>query len=454
MNVVTYLFNESKNSSNDLLLNIPKPISYKQAYQQIFTLSQYLQNTLGKEKKIALMSNNSLFFVISYFGIIHSGNVCVPLDPSMNEQTLSYIVKDCDITLGFVQHKSVKKWNNIKVKTIDEQHWEDILKIQIKKSETTPYFNSKKLAEIIYTSGSTAQPKGVMISHENIMTNTDSILQYLPIDSDERVCNVLPFFYCYGLSVIHTHVKAGASMVLNNSFILLKTVVEDLLKYKCTSFYGVPSHFQMMLRMSKVFTTSKLPDLRYVAQAGGKLANAFIREFIQLFPDVSFYVMYGQTEATARLSFLDPKLLPEKLGSMGKGIPGVTLEVLNKKGEQVQPGEVGELVASGENIMMGYYHDQQLTDQVLRDEKLYTGDLGTVDEDGYIYITAREKEIIKVAGERVSPKEIEDAIVHMPQVIDCSVIGVDDELLGEAIKTYIVLNRSARKSMTEDDVRS
>jgi len=193
----------------------------------------------------------------------------------------------------------------------------------------------------------------------------------------------------------------------------------------------------------------EFPRLRYVTQAGGKLPNPFIKEFVDSFPNVKFFVMYGQTEATARLSYLPPEMVMTKLGSIGKGIPGVKLEVLDSEGVPVQPGEVGELAVTGKNVMLGYFQDEELTRQTIRNGRLYTGDLGTVDEDGFIYIVAREKEFIKVGGERISPKEIEEVIVRLPQVVDCSILGVPDDILGEAIKALVVLNGS---SVTAKDI--
>jgi len=192
--------------------------------------------------------------------------------------------------------------------------------------------------------------------------------------------------------------------------------------------------------------------LRYVTQAGGKLAPIFIDEFRESFPEVAFYVMYGQTEATARLSYLPPELYEKKKGSMGKGIPGVELKVVNEKGENIKPGETGEVIAYGNNIMVGYFADAEGTKNTIRDGWLFTGDLGTVDEDGYIFLTARKKEIIKVRGKRISPKEIEAVILELPEVIDCSIEGIDDELEGEMLKATVVIRKDAINSITRESI--
>ena len=252
---------------------------------------------------------------------------------------------------------------------------------------------------------------------------------------------VLPFYYCYGLSLLHTHLKVGGSIVLNNNFMFLGTVIDDLRNFKCTGFAGVPSHFQILLKKSQSFKNTEFPSLRYVTQAGGKLHAVFIKEFIEAFPTKDFFVMYGQTEATARLAYLPPKLVNTKTSSIGKAIPGVELKVVNDKGERVGLNVEGELLARGKNIMLGYYKDEVSTKAAIKNGWLYTGDMAKIDKDGFIYLVARKKEIIKVGGKRVSPKEIEAVILSVPEVVDCTITGIKDEILGESLKAEIIINR-------------
>jgi acyl-CoA synthetase (AMP-forming)/AMP-acid ligase II len=320
-------------------------------------------------------------------------------------------------------------------------------------SEVIGDVDDNACAEIIFTSGSTGIPKGVMVSHKNLRANSESIITYLKLSPDDRMLVVLPFYYCYGLSLLHTHLRVGGSIVFNNSFIFLGGIIRDLLEYKCTGFAGVPSHFQILLRKSDNFKITKFPDLKYVTQAGGKLAPIFIDEFRSSHPEIIFIVMYGQTEATARLSYLPPELYEAKKGSMGKGIPGVELKVVNEKGEKIKPGEIGEVIARGDNIMLGYFGDEEGTRNAIRNGWLYTGDLGTVDHDGYIFLTARKKEIIKVGGKRISPKEIEAVILELPDVVDCTIDGVEDELLGEALKATIVTRGDNGKDAMLDKIK-
>ncbi|MCK5692933.1 MAG: AMP-binding protein, partial [Bacteroidales bacterium] len=423
MNVYDYLLGESGFLYKSFLLGNKEEMSYSELYCDSLRLARYLRETYGEGNNILLVAPNSAFFLVSYLAIMKSGNVCVPLNPSIEENNLSYIVDLCKSKIAFVAPalSSDPRW------TLVDMVYDAVPEVGKGKNDLTmnlfseESFNEDRLAEIIFTSGSTGEPKGVMITHRNIIANTDSIIEYLKLTADDVIEIVLPFYYCYGLSLLHTHLKVGGSVVFNNNFMFLGAVINDLKKFKCTGFSGVPSHFQVLLRKSKSFKSDNFPDLRYVTQAGGKLHKVFIQEFLDSQPDITFYVMYGQTEATARLTYMPPERLVEKLGSLGKAIPGVTLDLVDDQGNPVlESGVVGEVVARGDNIMKGYLGDEEGTAATLKDGWLQTGDLAYRDDDGFFFHTARRKEIIKVGGRRISPKEIEEVIVSIPGVVDCS----------------------------------
>lgn len=455
MNVFDYFFSDTKEMNKKFILNEREQVSFEELYSRSLTLAHIISDQLGADNKIILISQNNLFFITCYLAIIKSGNVCVPLNPSIEQSNFNYIEKVTECKLSFVSEKSNLKLI-IKSQVLNESSLEKLIEENKDNSKNSRYadfredaFDENRLAEILFTSGSTGVPKGVMLTHLNLRANTESILSYLKLTSSDSMLLVLPLYYCYGLSVLHTHLRVGASIFLNNNFILLGSVINNMIKYKCTGFAGVPSHFQMLLRKSQTFKDTTFPHLRYVTQAGSKLHEAFIEEFITAFPTVDFFVMYGQTEATARLAYLPPSLVKSKLGSIGKPIPGVTLNIVDKEGKLVEVGKVGEIVVKGDNIMKGYFNDLVGTSETLKDGWLYTGDLGMADKDGFVYLTARKKGILKVGGERISPKEIEEVIVSIPEVIDSTVVAIDDELLGEAIKAIVVVNEDAN----HDDLR-
>ncbi len=454
MNVFDYLFENSAVYDKDFVLGPGEQISYLKLFIDSKEIAKKIFLKFGENNTIFLISENSVFFIKSYLAIIKSGNVCIPINPGIEKDNLKKIVDLAKTGKAFISPRHLWKFEDFSFSIMN-----NILENPLSKenpdqqSPELSNFDENRTAEIIFTSGSTGEQKGVMISHKNIIANTDSIIEYLGLSPKDSVQVVLPFHYCFGLSLLHTHLRIGGSVVLNNSFMFLGTIINDLKKYKCTGFAGVPSHFQILLRKSKDFKNTEFPDLRYVTQAGGKLHTSFIEEFISTFPEIDFYVMYGQTEATARLSYLPPTDLKKKIGSIGKSIPNVILKVVDQKGNQVKESETGEIIAKGDNIMQGYFNDKKATDEVLKDGWLYTGDIANVDGDGYIFIESRKKEIIKVRGIRISPKEIEDVIVRFPGVIDCTIQAISDDVLGEAIKAVVFINTEDLDKLRSDDIK-
>lgn len=441
MNFFDYLFDQSKDSSNDLVMGNSEQLSFKEVYKRSNYLAKYLKEC-GTGSPMLIIAPNSVFFITIYLGVLKSGNVCVPLNTEIEKENLDYIISQSVPEIIFIPEKYKKIVNkyDADIRIITEIDLTNIIVNAENFIDTEKNFDENSLAEIIFTSGSTGKPKGVMISHKNLIANTSSILDYLHLTENDRMLVVLPFYYCYGLSLLHTHIRVGGSIVLNNSFIFIGSVINDLNKYKCTGFAGVPSHYQILLRKSTDFKNTQFPYLKYVTQAGGKLHSSVIQEFIEAFPEIKFYVMYGQTEATARLSYLSPELLSEKMGSLGKGIPGVELRVVDEFGIDVKEGEPGEIIAKGDNIMLGYYNDKESTAISLVNGYLHTGDIAEVDKDGFIFMKGRKKEFIKIHGMRISPKEIEEVILENRNVLSCTVKEAYDDIFGETIKAEVVVN--------------
>ncbi|KAJ52004.1 acyl-CoA synthetase (AMP-forming)/AMP-acid ligase II [Clostridium tetanomorphum] len=439
MNFSDYIFQFSSHYNKSAVID-KEEYCYKYIYSKVENVANTLNNKgLTRKDSVLLISENSIFFIESYFGIIKSGAICVPINPSLGQEHIKYILNSLKIRHIFIEKKLMKNIENLLNEDIEIYTEEDLKKLgDIFLNTEIESNKSDDVAVILFTSGSTARPKGVMLTHENLISNTNSIIEYLQLSKVDRIEVVLPFYYCYGTSLLHTHIRVGGSLVINNRFMFPETVLDDIDKYQCTGFAGVPSTFQILLKMSNIKNRS-MPSLRYITQAGGRMAKIFIKELMNILPHVDIYIMYGQTEATARLSYLPPKMLESKMESIGKGIPGTELKVIDKDGKEVNVGEVGEIVAKGKNIMKGYFNDEEETKRVLKNRYLYTGDLGTVDKDGYIYIVGRGKNIIKSAGNRISPKEIEDVILRINEVIECAVIGIEDDVLGEAVKAFVVL---------------
>ncbi|HLJ10130.1 MAG TPA: class I adenylate-forming enzyme family protein [Planctomycetaceae bacterium] len=298
------------------------------------------------------------------------------------------------------------------------------------------------LAQLIYTSGTTGRPKAVTLSHRNISANCRSILGYLALTRDDSAFVTLPFFYSYGNSLLVTHMAVGGRLILADNFVFWNSALDLMEQQQATGFAGVPASYAMLLHKSD-FRKRRFAALRYLTCAGGGLAPAVVEQLRSAVPHVKLFLMYGQTEATARLSTLMPDELDAKPGSIGRGIPGVALDVRDDIGAPVPCGEVGEIVARGENIMAGYWNDPQETATVLRPEGLRTGDLARMDEDGYLYIVGRKSDIIKSGAYRINPKEIEEVILSLKPVAEVAVVGLPDEIWGEAPVAFVVASAGA-----------
>jgi long-chain acyl-CoA synthetase len=276
------------------------------------------------------------------------------------------------------------------------------------------------LAVLLSTSGTTGSPKLVRLAHRNVDANARSIATYLGLDERERAIQSLPFHYSYGLSVLHSHLAVGASVILTPHSIMRPDFWADAARWEATSFAGVPYSYAVLERTGLLHKAMPY-SMRTLTQAGGRLAPESIVRLHELMTqrDGRLWVMYGQTEATARISYVPPEALPEKAHTIGIPIPGGRLSIRTGADEVAQPDTEGELVYHGPNVMLGYAERHE--DLALGDElhgELHTGDLGAIDEDGFFRLTGRTKRIAKVYGLRVNLDEVEAAAcAHGPVAV-------------------------------------
>ena len=302
------------------------------------------------------------------------------------------------------------------------------------------------LAAILYTSGTTGAPKGVALSHANLAANTASILDYLQLGAEDCTVSALPFYYAYGASVLHTHLAVGARVVLEDNVVFPHLLTEALAREGATGFSGVPSTFALWLDRGQL-DRHDLGRLRYLTQAGGAMAPALAQRLRAALPQARLFVMYGQTEASARLTCLRPEHLDAKLGSVGTPIAGVRIQVRREDGSLAVPGETGEVWAQGANVMTGYWQAPEATAATLVDGWLRTGDLGHLDDEGFLWLAGRRGDMIKTGAHRVHPQDVEEAIAELPGVREVAVAGVDDPLLGQVVAAWIVRGDDAPTEM-------
>jgi len=427
---------------------------------------------LGAKKgdRVALFLENSVEYIVTYYAILKAGGITVAVNTENRAPDVDYILRDCGVRLFVTNGRQLGRISGgghvppVRVPFADSVErvlvWsgagtgaaldeKDVVLLpealagEAKTDPAVPLID-QDIASIVYTSGSTGKPRGATLSHLNIVSNTRSIVQYLGLTADDRIMVVLPFHYIYGKSLLNTHFFVGGSVVIDNRFLYPAAVMKTMRDEAATGFAGVPSTFTILLGKS-LLEGQSFPSLRYVTQAGGAMAPAVQKEVAKAFAPAKLYVMYGATEASARLSYLDPQDLLRKWGSIGKAIPGVELFVADENGRPLGPGQEGEIVARGPNIMRGYWGKPEETARVLRHGLYFTGDIGVTDVEGFLYVVGRTWDMIKVGGNRVSAKEIEEALYEHPAVAEAAVFGVPDDLLGEVPKACLVLKQGALK---------
>jgi acyl-CoA synthetase (AMP-forming)/AMP-acid ligase II len=436
-------------------------ISYLQLNHKAENLALCLKsNGIVTGDRVALLFENSVDYIIAYYAASKLGAVTAPLNPGLKPDGLQYLLDDLEpaviitnyrcerllkavnldnsITNLIIIKNPKQKWSGLSIPVIA---FEDSI---LEQGALLPQNNivPNDLANIIYTSGSTGEPKGVMLSHHNLVSNIQSICKYLSLNKEDIQMVVLPFFYVMGKSLLNTHMAVGGSLVINNRFLYPADVVNQMIDENVTGFSGVPSTFAYLLNRSPLASCrDKLSSLRYCSQAGGHMALSIKQNLRNsLPPHTQIYIMYGATEASARLTYLAPNYYKQKTESIGKPISNVSISILDDNGVEVPDGQEGELVASGPNIMKGYWKDPKETAHVLTSKGYHTGDIGYRDSDGFLFVKRRKDGLIKTGGHRVNPTEIEDVLMATDQLIETIVVGIPDDLLGKKLIALAVPN--------------
>lgn len=395
--------------------------------------------------RVVLFLENGLEFVVGWFAVLKAGAAAVPVCCEQAPHVLARMVRKLEpkgIVTSPRQQRVLDQAGVLLSPTVvigleaaaSRQErcvpWSEVFADREYRNSDSPVAEDA-LAAIIHTSGSTGDPKGVMLSHRNIVSNANSIIDYLHLTESDIQMVVLPFYYVMGMSLLTTHCAVGGTLVINNRFAFPTEVIEQMIAENVTGFAGVPSTYTYLLHRSPLAQCrERLTSLRYCTQAGGHLPRRTKEELMRVLPDhTRLYVMYGATEAAARLAYVAPERLREKIDSIGKPIPGVRLTIRDEQGRELADGEIGEIVASGSNIMQGYWQDGEGTAKVLDRYGYHTGDLGYRDAEGFFYTVGRKDNLLKIGGHRINPKEVEEVLMATELLMEVAVFGVSDTLL-------------------------
>ena len=425
------------------------------SYREIDGRSTALANSLvagGVERgdRVIVFADNTVETVISFWAVLKANAVVSIVNPLTKSDKLAYLLNDCrptalitDQHLERVYAAAAGACKHLKqIIVAGTPSWDAALAADRSAPPARKAIDID-LAAIIYTSGSTGDPKGVMLTHRNMLAACASISSYLEIADDEVILGVLPLAFDYGLYQMIMAFAAGARLVLERSFAFPAQVLKVMAQERVTGFPGVPTIFALLSEF-KSLRDYDLSSIRYVTNTAAALPVKHITMLTGLFPGARIYSMYGLTECK-RCTYLPPKDLARKPGSVGIAIPNSELWIVDENDRRVGPGVVGQLVIRGATVMKGYWEKPEATAKKLKpgplpgELVLYTGDYCKLDEEGYLYFVGRMDDVIKSRGEKVAPKEVELVLMNIPGVKEAAVIGVPDPILGHAVKAFVVL---------------
>jgi long-chain acyl-CoA synthetase len=417
--------------------------------------------------RVIVFMDNCREAVIAIFAALKAGAVFSPINPSTKAEKLAFVLDNCRARALITQEKlravasaALAETPSIALTVIAgaREPLRGAVSFEAAlAAEAEPPGNpgiDLDLAMLIYTSGSTGFPKGVMMTHQNVVAAATSITTYLENTADDVILNVLPISFDYGLYQVLMAAKVGATLVLEQSFAFPQAIFARMTAERVTGLPLVPTMAALILQMRDL-APDAFPHLRYITNTAAALPPAHIARLQMLFPTARLYSMYGVTECK-RCTYLPPAELARRPGSVGIAIPGTEAYVVDEHGARVAPGVVGELVIRGAHVMKGYWENPEATARALRpgpfewEKVLHTGDLFRADADGFLYFVARKDDIIKTRGEKVSPKEVENALYALPGIREAAVVGVPDPVLGLALKAVVAADPQAK--LTAHDV--
>ncbi|HQN15276.1 MAG TPA: AMP-binding protein [Bacteroidales bacterium] len=393
------------------------------SYKEIDNLSNSIFNTIQNRCLVFCLCENTIGSLCGYLSFIANKVVPLMLDATINREMLMELIETYKPQYLWMPQYRLEDFNQKQI--IHSFSNYSLLKL----SEENDFSLHPDLGLLLTTSGSTGSPKLVRLSYLNIEANATSIAEYLSINENERPITTLPMNYSFGLSIINSHLLKGATILLTSKTLMEKDFWLFLKEQKATTMSGVPYTFEILKKLR--FFNMDLPCLKTLTQAGGKLNNELNKEFSEfcIRTNKRFFVMYGQTEATARMSYLPPQYSLSKLGSMGIAIPGGEFFLIDEKNQPVEGSEIaGELVYKGKNVSMGYAEcGDDLKKQDENNGILYTGDIAKRDQDNFYYIVGRKKRFIKIYGNRVNLDETERLLKNI--ISDCACVGQDDHMV-------------------------
>ena len=401
----------------------------------------FYQQGLRPGENVGLFSKNSTEFIYSYLAIVSLGAVVVPLNFQLVPREIAYIIQDANIKiiitmseLEIATELTSYDYNQPLTQLIISDFVKTIASLDITVAPVSTDFDENTLCTIIYTSGTTGRPKGAMLTHKNLVSDAQAFSQVCPHTIADRALCVLPMYHCFAWTVaVLTPLINSCSIKILESFNVRETIT-SIRNNKLTIIAGIPTMFRLFTQRA---TTEDFAHVRLFISGGSSLPQEIAEQFTQK-TGKKVVEGYGLSEASPVVSFNPVTNI--KFGSVGKPLPGIDVRIVDSQNSDLLPDQTGELLVRGPNVMLGYYNLPDDSTKALQDGWLYTGDLAYIDQDGYIFIVDRLKDMIISSGENIYPREIEELLYAYPTIAEVAVIGVPDKLRGTAVRAYIVAN--------------
>jgi long-chain acyl-CoA synthetase len=423
-----------KTPQNIVLEDSENSITYADLEKDINNIALSLMDF--KHCRFAILAESGIHYIKLLMAIYRSANIAVPLPIEFPKFSLELILDAANINNIITSDTQYSRFGGSFF-----ERFETVVIVSndssfnILRKKVISEINNPKLSLVMYTSGTTGTPKGAMLSDRNLVANAESIIEILGITSNDKAALVISPHHAFGNSIINSHIIAGGSIKIGSMNFI--DSIFSLLESGVSVFYGVPSTYRILLRYPDRFKKA-FASVRTAASAGGGMDKGIVKYIRNLAPNLEILPMYGQTEATARLAYLPPEDADQFIDTIGKAIPGVTLDVFDSECRPVEPNITGELVARGDNIMLGYLDDEIATQKKILDGWLHTGDLAQKLPNGYIRLLGRKDDLIKIGDHRVNPREIERHIEENNKVSKVFVVPVAHELMGTAISLMVI----------------
>jgi len=449
MNLALMLEETAKNfADRTVLISEGQNVNYNELNRRVNSIAHLLkQNGIAKGDKVAILLSNIPEFVYCYFATIKLGAVAVPLNPSSTSYELMYLLDNSESKILMTAELNRKKHEDIqtnlafckRIITVDSPDQNAPFKKAISTGPFTftgEIINPDEPAAIIYTSGLTGKSLGALLSHRNLYSQSHLTQTFVKRTFEDVGLSLIPLFHSFGATVNMINViRAGCSVVMIDRF-TMDGLFGAIQKHKITYICAVPRLYLGMM-FHEGAAKYDVSSLEVCVTGGAPMPAEFLPTFEKQF-SAKIVEGYGLTEASPCCSFnmLDR---PQKPGSIGMAITGTMIKIVDENGSEVPRGEIGELAVKGDNVMLGYYKNEAATASVIKDGWLYTGDLGKMDKDDYIFLTGLKKRMIITSGFNVYPKEIEDVLNLHPSVKSARVIAKKDLMRGEIVKAEITL---------------